>query len=215
LFVRETEETEARRLRLVQLRLECIQLDEAGRMVRAAGRNPDEIATCSVARYANGFDALFGAEAHDALIERASSLPPERFFEDTTGVARHVAAGMEVRITRCSSYVFAHPTPAPAASVVRRKPEDFAALHGENEVAWATSARSDDHAAELWVHTDPAYQRQGYGRMVASAWAADVIGAEKFAFYSHLEHNLPSRRLAADLGVRHLFDLVNVTLEQG
>ncbi len=64
------------------------------------------------------------------------------------------------------------------------------------------------------MHTDPAYQRQGHGRTVALAWAEDVLAANKVAFYSHLNDNHPSRRLAASLGLRHLFDLANVTLEQ-
>ncbi|MBE1605739.1 hypothetical protein HEB94_002587 [Actinopolymorpha pittospori] len=33
------------------------------------------------------------------------------------------------------------------------------------------------------------------------------------AFYSHLEDNQPSRRLASKLGVVHLFDLANFTFE--
>lgn len=207
-------EIEARRSRLVQLRLECIQLDDAGRMVRAAGLNPDEIATCSVARFDDGIDVLFSTDADDVLIERATAHPPERFFDDTAGAARHLGDGRGVRITRCSTYEFVDPTPAQDESVVRRGPEDYAAIHGGCEVAWAVSSRSDRDAAELWVHTDQPYQRRGYGRMVAAAWAADVLAAQKTAFYSHLNDNQPSRRLAASLGVRHLFDLANLTLEQ-
>ncbi|MGH3489715.1 MAG: GNAT family N-acetyltransferase [Actinopolymorphaceae bacterium] len=208
-------ESEARRLRLVQLRLECIRLDEAGRLVRASGSDPDEISTCSVARFTDGYDMLFSAEADEVVVERATALPPERYFEDTAAVARHVAAGRRVAITRCSTYAFADSSSsAPDDSVVRRGPEDCAAMVAGREVAWASSSRSDTCAAELWAHTDPEYQGQGYGRQVATAWAAEVVAAGKVAFYSHLDDNLPSRRLAASLGVRHLFDLANVTVEQ-
>jgi len=46
----------------------------------------------------------------------------------------------------------------------------------------------------------------------ASAWAAEVVATDRTAFYSHLEENEPSRRLAAELGVVHVCDLVNLTL---
>lgn len=205
-------ETEARRLRLVQLRLECIRLDDAGRLVRAAGTNPDEIASCSVARFADGFDVLFGAGVDELVVARASGVAPERFFDDTAATAGYVGAGRALRTTRCSTYVFGDPIPA-AASVVRRGPEEHVAVHAGRQVAWASSSRSDADAAELWVRTDPEYQRQGYGRAAAAAWAADVTKAGKVPFYSHLDENHASRRLAASLGVRHLFDLVNLTLE--
>jgi predicted GNAT family acetyltransferase len=118
-----------------------------------------------------------------------------------------------MRITRCSTYVFAQPAPAMALSVVRRGPEDYAAVAAGREVARATSSRSNTLAAELWVHTDPEFQRQGHGGRVAAAWAADVLTAKKIAFYSHLDDNQASRRLAAGLGVKHVFDLAHLAVE--
>ncbi|HZC25723.1 MAG TPA: hypothetical protein VE287_01795, partial [Actinopolymorphaceae bacterium] len=131
-------ETEARRLRLVQLRLECIRHNDGGRVVRASGTDPDEIATCSVGRFADGFEVLFSADADALLVGRATALPAECFFDDTVAAADHIGAGRGLRITRCSTYVFAHrPTAVHDPGVVRRGPEDHAAVHAGREVAWA------------------------------------------------------------------------------
>lgn len=75
----------------------------------------------------------------------------------------------------------------------------------------APALRTNSEAAELWVWTEPDARRRGYAEQVSIAWAAEVTGEGRVAFYSHEEDNDPSRRLAATLGVVHLFDLVQLT----
>ena len=62
------------------------------------------------------------------------------------------------------------------------------------------------------VWTDENARRSGYGQQVSKAWASEVTGEGRVAFYSHLDDDQPpSRRLASKLGVVHLFDLANFT----
>ncbi len=83
------------------------------------------------------------------------------------------------------------------------------------QVARATSWRSNAEAAELWVFTERDHRGRGYGQAVATAWAADVLAAKKITFYSRLRDNRASRRLAAKVSAVHLFDLVNLTSAVG
>jgi RimJ/RimL family protein N-acetyltransferase len=75
-------------------------------------------------------------------------------------------------------------------------------------VSWAWSSRTNAKAAELAIETKPAFRRRGFARQVAAAWARYQLQQQKIAFYSHLHDNLPSRALAASLGVVHIMDVV-------
>lgn len=97
---------DAHRLWLLQLRLECKDLDKAHRIVRIDGDNPDEIPTCSVARFHDGFAIVFGSDADDELVEQAAALSPELFFEDGAFVAAHLGVDRDVRMSRCRTYAF-------------------------------------------------------------------------------------------------------------
>lgn len=204
---------EARRLWVTQLRLECKSLDHSGqRLHRIDGDNPDEIATVMVARFHDGFAIAFDAAADPDLVERASTVRPEQYFEDSTAVAGQLGDGREIRVGTYSTYRFAPAASTVDPSIMRRGPEDHAVVVDDREVSCASSSRSNDEAAELWVRTDDSARRRGYGLRVAKAWAAEVMGTGRVAFYSHLADNAPSRRLAEKLGVVHLFDLATLTL---
>jgi predicted GNAT family acetyltransferase len=81
-----------------------------------------------------------------------------------------------------------------------------------NPVARASSSRSDDAAAELWIETDPDHRRRGYATRVALAWATGVRQAGKTPFYSHLHDNAASAALARRLGVSPLFEIIAINL---
>lgn len=204
---------DARRLWLLQLRLECKALDPEGRVIRINGEQPDEIAACSVARFQDGHQVTCDATADSDLVERAAALPAEMFFEDSVRAARAIGGGRAMTITKCSTYVFPEVSRPVDPAIVRKGQEEYAVTVHGREVSLASSARTNSEAAELWVWTDASARRKGYAEQVARAWAAEVTGEGRVAFYSHLDDNQPSRRLAAKLGVVHLFDLANFTFE--
>lgn len=204
-----------RQLWLMQLRLECKQLDSDGWMVRSPGDDPDAIPDCALTRFSSFdsyYELTFSRSASVALREEIRQLDPAVFF-DGGDVADDFLAAHRLELLRCSTYRFAEPAPRRdgPAEIVRRGPESFAAVVDGQAVAWATSARSNDECAELWVYTDPARQRRGYASQVATAWANAVTCGGRVAFYSHLAENEPSRLLARSLGVIHLFDLAALT----
>lgn len=202
-----------RTLWAVQLRLESKAVND-GRIVRLPGDNPDEIATCSVVRFVDGVEVVFGEDADEDLIARTSLLASESFFVDPTSTARSIAGGCPTRVAFFHTYAFPETAQRQSADVVRVGVEEYAYIVDGRAVSWASSSRSNSEAAELWVRTEPAFQRRGHGRRVARAWAGEVTSAGKVAFYSHLHRNDSSRRLAAQLGVVHVFDVVAITLDQ-
>ncbi|WP_020578254.1 GNAT family N-acetyltransferase [Actinopolymorpha alba] len=204
---------DARRLWLLQLRLECKALDSDGRLVRIEGPRPDEIATCSIARFHDGYRVTFAATADDDLVDRVAALPEEMFFEDSMRAASAMGQGRAMNITKCSTYVFPEVLRPVDPAIVRKGYEEFAITVDDREVSWASSSRSNSEAAELWVWTDENARRSGYGQQVSKAWASEVTGEGRVAFYSHLDDNQPCRRLASKLGVVHLFGLANFTIE--
>jgi hypothetical protein len=181
---------DARRLWEVQLRLECKALDDTGRrVVRIDGDDPDPIATCTVVRFRDGYVVVHADPA-------------------TT-----VSGGRPVTVERFSTYVFRSEPIAPDPAVMRKAFGDYAVVVDGREVSRASSSRSNDEAAELWVRTEEDARGRGYGIRAARAWANEVTGEGRIAFYSHADHNEPSRRLATKLGVAHAFDLVNFTID--
>ncbi|MGH3448175.1 MAG: GNAT family N-acetyltransferase [Nocardioidaceae bacterium] len=203
---------DARQLWLVQLRLECKALDETGeRIIRIAGPDPDEIPTCSVARFTDGFTVTFDSSVDQGVVEKAATVAPELFFEDSASVAEHLGGQRKLKVSKCSTYAFPELVAPPGPTIVRKEHERFGIFADGCELSGASSARTNSEAAELWVWTEPDARRRGYAEQVSRAWAAEVTGEGRVAFYSHEEDNDPSRRLAATLGVVHLFDLVQLT----
>lgn len=199
---------EVRRLWQAQLRLECKALDPTGRwMIRIDGAEPDPIVTCSVVRFSDGYAIVFadGGEVVD--------LEPAHVFDDPESAAATIGRGRPARAEIFSTYVFPHQVSARDPAVVRQGREQYAVIVGGREVSWASSSRSNDEAAELWVRTNEDSRGHGYATLAARAWAAEVTGEGRIAFYSHRDSNAPSRHLAARLGVVPVFDLANLTID--
>lgn len=193
----------------MQLRLECKELDgDRQRVIRSAGENPDPIATCTVVRFGDGYATVF-AESFEPV-----DLDPARCFEDTAAAAETVGRGRAVHVGEFSTYVFVRQPDLSDPAVVRKAREDYAVVVDGREVSWASSSRSNDEAAELWVRTEEDSRGHGYAQRAAHAWAAEVTSEGRVAFYSHLRGNAPSRQLAAKLGVLHVFDLVSFTIDE-
>jgi hypothetical protein len=194
---------DARQLWEIQLRLECKALDGSGRVVRIEGADPDPIPSCMMVRFADGYATAF-AEAVE---------PVEVEPEDPSALAHAIGQGRSVTVERFSTYAFRHDSPSRDPTVVRKGQADYAVVAGGREVSRASSSRSNDEAAELWVRTEESARRHGYALLAARAWAAEVTGEGRTAFYSHREENVPSRKLAAKLGVIHAFDLMCFTID--
>lgn len=211
----------ARQRWLSQLRLEGKDLDDRGRMVAAADRDrthdvdPGELPTCSVVRYDGGTEVVLSAAAGTSFANRVATIPPARFFTDTDTVADIVGAGRSITVERCRTYEFVGPiAPVVDHRIGGNRSEHHDAIVDGRRAGGASSVRSDERAAELWVYVEPEYRRHGLGRLLACAWAAEVLSRGKVAFYSHLADNEPSRKLARRLGCRPLFELINLTVAE-
>jgi hypothetical protein len=193
------------RLWRVQLALECKAFNSAGRLVEVPIANPDDLATCYAVRYFGGGGELaFADTAPDWFVDRARQHGFERCFSDLWQVTQELRNDERpIEVIQCSTYVFSTPIAEPPGQATLRwdGPEAVIALVDGEPVAGASASRSNDEAAELWVHTEAAHRRRGYGAQVAAAWARAVTDSGKVAFYSHLDHNAESRKLATRLGV--------------
>lgn len=87
----------------------------------------------------------------------------------------------------------------------------FVIEQGGEIVALCHSSRSSPTAAAAGVSTAPAYRRRGYARQVVEAWATEVIGKRRTAFYSTTWENAASRAIARGLGLRYFGEDCSIT----
>ncbi len=210
----------------LQLALEGITFDAAGRLVRLPAADAEEIPRLYVARHAAGIERFYRTDLPDVVYRRLAALPPEVAFtnlELIKAILRDDAPCVDV--WQGTSYVFPSlPTPANFPNVVRLCAADreriarfdhdllrfrspiYAILVDGEIAATCVSARENATAAEAWVQTAPAFRRRGFARQVTAAWGHDVLAAGKVAFYSHRWDNYPSRGVATSLGLRPFVD---------
>lgn len=86
----------------------------------------------------------------------------------------------------------------------------YAIERDERIVSACASVREDKHCGEAWVYTDPAYRNQGLAQRVVSVWARNLIRAAKTPFYSHKMDDRASAALASRLGLRPVFEEINI-----
>jgi GNAT superfamily N-acetyltransferase len=106
-----------------------------------------------------------------------------------------------------SEYIPCSPEPEEFPLVVTQQAQCVILVDG-SPVCWAWSERSDDCCAEVAVETLPQHRRKGYARQVVAAWAYEVIGSGRTAFYSYQFENEASRALARSLGAVWYADVV-------
>jgi GNAT superfamily N-acetyltransferase len=194
----------------IQLELECIGVNREGFLFRIPCTNPDDIARFFVARHATGYIRFIRHDVAPHIIDQLRTPPQHHAFTDIEHVKQIISADAagETDVWRGRAYTFQHlPEPAESSDVVLIDDRFTIISHGK-PVSWAWSSRSNARAAELAVETLPAFQRRGYARQVASAWARHELERGKVAFYSHRVENQESQALAASLGVVLFMDSV-------
>jgi GNAT superfamily N-acetyltransferase len=195
--------------------LECKAFDGNGRLVTTPCADPDPLHTCYAVRYADGSTELaFAATAPEWFVQQAGRHSVDEVINEPDSVVKVLGRnGHAVEVDHFHTYCFDDGFAAPAPpAITRDAAESYSIMVDGRRVAGASSSRSDDDAAELWIETDPAHRRQGYATRVAQAWAVGVRQAGKIAFYSHHHDNEASAALARRLGVRPLFEIVALNL---
>ena len=78
-------------------------------------------------------------------------------------------------------------------------------------VAVCASVRVSARAHEAGVETHPEFRGRGHGSRVVAAWAEHVRGIGLIPLYSTSWENVPSRRVAAKLGLIHYGSVFHIT----
>lgn len=130
---------------------------------------------------------------------RLRALPPRVARCDPASVRDILGGG---RVWAGSVYVFDAWPAARHIGRVHRHGRHFLLHSNGRRAATATAARQDRTAAEIIVATGARFRRRGYGRAVAAAWARYCLLNRRIPFYSHVQANSRSERLAASLGLR-------------
>ena len=83
--------------------------------------------------------------------------------------------------------------------------EPWCAAMVDGEIAsMAFAARLGAHGADIGVYTFPAFRGRGLAAAVTAAWSSLPSLSDRTLFYSTLNTNLASRRVAARLGLRRI-----------
>ena len=90
--------------------------------------------------------------------------------------------------------------------------EQVYVIEREDKVVSAcVSTRENGKCGEAWVFTAPEHRHQGYAQNVVSAWAGNLLTADKVPFYSHKADNMASAHLAGKLGLQPIFEEISIT----
>jgi hypothetical protein len=211
----------------IQLALEGIGLDARQQLVRIPAAVAEEIPRLYICRLSTGWSRYYRSDLPDSIVEDLERLTDEACFEQQSTVRcilDRQASCFDVWTG--TSYTFPTVPTTPAPDVSRLEEADrplavafdpdlavfrapiWAVLVDGRVVSTCVSAREDEVAAEAWVQTAPECRRRGLARQVTAAWARDVVGRGKTAFYSHRRENLASRGVAVSLGLRPFVDAV-------
>jgi GNAT superfamily N-acetyltransferase len=195
---------------LVQLQISLeYQLDAGGLLVPFD--NSSEQAYYVVYQHSQGFTPYFSSELPadvrvqllDLGLPKAFTHPDEvkQLFSENNLPCR---GGDDIY---WSGY-FSHPPGPNETQEVCHHGEAWSVLHEGLEVCRAISVRQNEHCAEVYVETLPAYRRRGYGRRVVAAWALEVMKTDRVAFYSFRLRNTASAAVASSLGAQWYANVV-------
>lgn len=207
---------DSRHLWRVQLALECKAFDSTGRLVTVPCADPDPLPAGYAVRYCDGSTELaFAASAPDWLVKQVGQYGAAEVVDQPAALVKQLRdAGHGIGVGHFHTYCFGEELSVDQlATAVHDGVEAHSIVVDGQPVARASSSRTNQVAAELWIETDPTHRRHGYATSAARAWAAGVRQAGKVAFYSHLHDNDASAFLARRLGVWPLFEIIAIDLE--
>ena len=194
---------------IAQMELECIGLNSDGLLCRIPGKNPDAIHRLFVVKHDMGYSAFIREDVSPAVIEKLRMMDPSDLFHDTRLVSGMLYGTRTGSSWAGSAYRFTDPYPDNGIDMVQYTGSKFVIkINGQDE-SWAWSSRSNSRCAELATETAESHRRNGFATMVSAAWANHQLKKGRIPFYSHKVENLPSRNLAACLGVTHFMDCVS------
>jgi RimJ/RimL family protein N-acetyltransferase len=198
----------------VQLALECKAFDDAYRLVPVPCADPDPLPTGYAVRYSDGSTELaYAATAPPWIIDQIGRCGTDDLIDQPQALVKQLwTLGHSVDIGHFHTYRFDDNTAVQPRAITHDRPEAYSIVIDGHAVAGASSSRSNDSAAELWIETQAAHRRHGYATILAQVWAANVQQSAKIAFYSHLHDNVASAALARKLGVSPLFEVIAVNL---
>lgn len=197
----------------VQLALECKTFDDGGRLLLVPCADPDPLPSGYAVRYHDGSAELaFAATAPGWFVDQVIQYNVGELIDQPRALAKQLHGHGAIDIGHFHTYRFTDKTAVEQQAIIHDGPEAYSVVIEGRVVARASSSRSNDSAAELWIETDPAHRRHGYATILARAWAADVQHSGKIAFYSHLHANVGSAALARHLGVSPLFQVIAIDL---
>lgn len=190
-----------------QLRLECIGVDESGRLSRVPGSTCDDIEYVLIYKDVATRETmvLFNSELSAGQVLLLRQVSPNDI--DTMVSKLHVSLDLPKRddIRRERWYYFPK---IPSASVKGVEPVhdsedcfDLAAVREEGAIisrAW--SVRRNEEAAECAVETIEGKRRSGLAKKVVTAWVAQQFLLARLPMYNHRLGNLESETLAKSLG---------------
>lgn len=199
----------------LQLELECTRIEDGRTLVPFLCANPDPPARVVIAKFGerceifvrNDIPATTRSDML-ALDARAWFTHPERLMA--------LFGDIEAPPTRFLAYAFAEPVALDGEAIPTRPVPNssgfssFGIAIGGTVVSTCSSVRENARSGEAWVFTDERYRQRGYARQAVLAWARHLQAAGKVPFYSHLQDNLASRRLAASLGLPPFVDALAI-----
>jgi len=161
-----------------------------------------ESAIFSISRHRDGYVTYFRQDVPSAIRERLRALDVDRLLDDHEMVKRILSEHTPCKnvFAGRSCYLTHTPSPDEFPDAVLHEGCYVIMVDGK-PVSWAWTQDGNEQAAELAVETLPEFRRRGYGRQVVAAWAANVIGSGKVAFYSYIIGNVASEALARSLEV--------------
>lgn len=189
----------------LQITLEY-QINEAGLLQPFPGS--EEQALYIVYQDLEGYIPYLNHKLPPALRSMLLLFGPEKAYEEPEAVQKAINDYLPCHtIGRFVSCIFTRRPSAQEFPDVTRDGELFVIKVDGKTASWAWSVRENKRCAELAVETLPEYRGRGYGRQVAAAWAHQVMGENRFPFYSYKHENKPSALLANSLGVAKFADV--------
>lgn len=176
-----------RDLNRAQLELECIGVDEGGRLYRTPGNDPDDIHLVFLVRYADEIELLVMHDAEPALVRELGRQSPRELWTQPESLAQllYGSPTPSDRWWRGRACYFAAAYSPELFPLVRKSGDAFVVLADGREVSRAESSRRNHRCAELGTETDEPYRRRGFATQVCRAWANEQLIGGRISFYSY------------------------------